>query len=44
MTDVIEMTMGKTTFVEKPTYEDYVMTDEEARRLAAEMVITKMNK
>ena len=38
MSDVIEQTMSRTSFLEKPTYEDYVATDAEARRLAAEMI------
>lgn len=35
MSDVIEQTMAKTPFIASPTYEDYVATDAEARRLAA---------
>lgn len=38
MSDVIEQTMSRTSFLDKPTYEDYVATDAEARRLAAEMI------
>lgn len=38
MSDVIEQTMSRTPFLDKPTYEDYVATDAEARRLAAEMI------
>ena len=37
MSDVIEQTMRKTPFIAKPTYEDYVATDAEARRIAAEL-------
>ena len=37
MSDVIEKTMAKATFIPVPTYEDYVATDTEARRLAAEL-------
>lgn len=37
MADVIEQTMGKVAFVQKPTYEDYLATDAEARRVAAEL-------
>lgn len=37
MSDVIEQTMGKTTYIPTPTYEDYVATDSEARRIAAEL-------
>ena len=35
MADVIEQTMGKVPFIQKPTYEDYLATDAEARRVAA---------
>lgn len=38
MSDVIEETMGRVAFLEKPTYEDYVRTDAEARRVAAELI------
>lgn len=34
MSDVIEKTMNQVTFVKVPTYEDYVETDAEARRIA----------
>ena len=34
MSDVIEYTMQHTPFIAKPTYEDYVATDREARRIA----------
>ena len=37
MSDVIEKTMAKATFIVNPSYEDYVATDTEARRLAAEL-------
>lgn len=43
MSDVIEKTMQKVAFVKTPTYEDYVSTDAETRRIAAEMVINGMN-
>ena len=36
MSDVIANTMRKTSFVKKPTYEDYLQTDAEARRIAEE--------
>ena len=36
MSDVIAQTMSKTTFIVEPTYEDYVQTDKEARRIAKE--------
>lgn len=34
MSDVIEKTMAKATFIPVPTYEDYVATDAEARKIA----------
>lgn len=39
MSDVIEKTMNKVTFISNPTYNDYVETDAIARRIAAELVI-----
>ena len=38
MSDVIEHTMQRVPFIAKPTYEDYVATDAEARRIASEMI------
>lgn len=38
MSDVIANTMRKASFVKEPTYEDYLQTDAEARRIAAEYV------
>ena len=38
MSDVIERTMQKTAFITTPTYEDYVATDAEARRIAQEFL------
>ncbi|SEF75707.1 1-deoxy-D-xylulose-5-phosphate reductoisomerase [Parabacteroides chinchillae] len=38
MSDIIEKTMERATFVAAPSYEDYVATDEEARRLTASMI------
>lgn len=38
MSDVIEKTMGKATFVAAPTYDDYVATDAEARKIASALV------
>ncbi|MDR0349465.1 MAG: 1-deoxy-D-xylulose-5-phosphate reductoisomerase [Tannerella sp.] len=35
MSDVIEQTMLKVSFVQNPTYEDYVQTDSEARKTAS---------
>lgn len=37
MSDVIEQTMRKASFIVNPSYEDYVATDTEARRLATEL-------
>lgn len=37
MSDVIERTMRKASFIVNSSYEDYVATDTEARRLAAEL-------
>mgnify|MGYP001576378263 FL=1 len=34
ISEVIEKVMSKTSFIAKPTYEDYVRTDEEARRIS----------
>ncbi|MFC0877810.1 1-deoxy-D-xylulose-5-phosphate reductoisomerase [Saccharicrinis sp. FJH2] len=36
--EIIEKTMEKTAHVKKPTYEDYVATDAEARKIAASMI------
>ena len=33
MSDIIERVMQKATFIKKPVYDDYVLTDEQARRL-----------
>ena len=38
MSDVIAQTMEKTMFITEPTYEDYVQTDKEARRIAKELL------
>ena len=38
MSDVIEQTMGQVSFVQTPTYDDYVATDAEARRIARELI------
>lgn len=38
MSDIIEKTMQKTTFINKPTYEDYVNSNDEARRIASSMI------
>lgn len=41
MSDVIEKTMERVTFIQTPTYEDYVETDALTRRVAAEIVINR---
>lgn len=41
MSDVIEKTMEKATFVAAPAYEDYVATDAEARKIASGLVSQK---
>ncbi|WP_300813226.1 1-deoxy-D-xylulose-5-phosphate reductoisomerase [uncultured Bacteroides sp.] len=38
MSDVIEKTMERVSFISKPAYEDYVATDAEARRVAEEII------
>jgi 1-deoxy-D-xylulose-5-phosphate reductoisomerase len=38
MTDVIERTMDKITFIEKPTLEEYYESDGEARQFAASLI------
>lgn len=38
MSDVIEKTMGEVAYIKTPSYEDYVATDAEARRIAREMI------
>lgn len=42
MSDVIAYTMQHVPFMHAPTYDDYVSTDAEARRIAAERVINGM--
>lgn len=37
MSEVVEKTMGKVAFISNPSYEDYVATDAEARRIASEL-------
>lgn len=38
MAEIIEKTMTKVAFIQKPTYEDYLATDAEARRVAESMI------
>ena len=39
MGEIIESTMQKATFIAKPTYDDYIATDAEARRIAEELLL-----
>ena len=38
MSEVIEASMAKVSFIQTPTYEDYVATDAEARRIAESLI------
>ncbi|HLL94461.1 MAG TPA: 1-deoxy-D-xylulose-5-phosphate reductoisomerase [Spirosoma sp.] len=38
ISEIIEHCLAKATFVQAPVYDDYVLTDEETRRLAAERI------
>jgi 1-deoxy-D-xylulose-5-phosphate reductoisomerase len=38
MSDIIESCMQKASFIQKPSYEDYVLTDSEVRKLAQNML------
>jgi len=38
MSDIIEDVMAKATFIEKPTYDDYVLTDAAVRILTSELI------
>lgn len=38
MADIIEATMQRATFITQPTYDDYIASDAEARRIAASML------
>ncbi len=42
MSDVIEKAMSRVSFIQTPDYTDYVETDAETRRIAAELVINGM--
>jgi len=39
MSDVIEQTMAKASFIANPTYADYVQTDQEAREISSQFTI-----
>lgn len=43
MAEVIEQAMNKVAFVAKPTYEDYLATDAETRRVASELIRLVIN-
>ena len=38
MSEVIQATMDKAAFIQKPSYEDYVETDKEARQIAESLL------
>lgn len=38
MSDIIETVMAKANFIQKPTYEDYVMSDHDARRITQSLI------
>ena len=38
MSDIIERTMQRVPFISKPSYDTYVETDREARRVASELL------
>jgi 1-deoxy-D-xylulose-5-phosphate reductoisomerase len=40
ISEIIELCLTKATFVQQPTYDDYVRSDEETRRLATERIKT----
>jgi len=37
--DIVEKTISKTSFIRKPSYDDYVNTDKEARKIAKDFII-----
>ena len=39
MGDIIEKTLDKATVIKKPTYEDYINSDNEARRIAEQFIV-----
>ena len=41
MADIIEKTLDRATFVKNPTFEDYLVSDSEARKIAAELLTSK---
>lgn len=44
MSDVIEQTMQRVSFVKVPMYDDYVATDTQAREIAQELIKNKFNR
>lgn len=38
MSDIIEKTMQKCTFIAQPTYDDYINSDHEAREIASSIL------
>ena len=38
MGDIIEKTLDKATVIRKPTYDDYINSDAEARQLASDLI------
>ena len=38
MSDVIARTMAQSNFIPQPTYEDYVLTDKQARQIAKQLL------
>lgn len=44
MSDVIEKTMQRVSFVKNPMYDDYVATDAQAREIAQELIKNKFNR
>lgn len=43
MSDIIEKTMQRASFIKSPTYDDYVQSNIEAREIAASMIHSKTN-
>ena len=41
MSDIIEKAMERVFFIKKPTFDDYVTTDKESRRIALELIKKK---
>ena len=41
MGDIIEKTLDKATVIKKPTYEDYINSDNEARQIANDTIFNQ---